>query len=182
MCYSLVLTYIFPIVLLETLSKEIADYKPTRLISSISLIVILLVPLFYTYRDNTAYLNAAVSQQQAILYYNSLITRIRSVDGYRDELPVAYTGSMKRDNTFGNLPTQGKIYTFILYLSGQEIVNFEPHSKEFCALHLGWSPEEISDTSALAASDEVKAMPCYPDSGSIKVIDGVVVVKLSDEN
>ena len=30
----------------------------------------------------------------------------------------------------------------------------------------------------LAQDERVKAMPCYPDNGSIKVIDDVVVIKL----
>jgi len=29
-------------------------------------------------------------------------------------------------------------------------------------------------------NEEVKEMPCYPDDGAIRIIDGVVVVKLTD--
>ncbi len=45
---------------------------------------------------------------------------------------------------------------------------------------LGFSPDVIWDDSELDAireKDEVVNMPAYPDDGSIKVIDDIVVVK-----
>ena len=43
--------------------------------------------------------------------------------------------------------------------------------------YLGYSYEPVSDEVQKKAGMEAKDMPSYPDSESIKVIDGVVVVK-----
>ena len=43
--------------------------------------------------------------------------------------------------------------------------------------YLGYSYEPVSDEVQKKLKMETKDMPSYPYSGSIKVIDGVVVVK-----
>ena len=175
---SLSFTYILPLLLLELLPDTQGGKKGYKLIGAVALASVLLVPLGYTYRDNTAYLHAETAQKEAILYFNSLVTRIRDTDGYDDGMPVAYIGSGVEDEDFAMLPTQGNIYTYQLYYSGLDIVN-NFQWRDFCALHLGWRPQEASDTAELAESEVVRAMPCYPAAGSIRVIDGTVVVKFS---
>ena len=179
MRYGLVFTYIFPIVLIEIASEKKPERKSRNLLCTVSLFVLLLVPLGFSYKDNSAYLNAATSQKQAVLYYNSLVTRIRDTEGYSDDLPIAYIGRGIQDSTLGHLPTYDKIQTFILSLPSTEIINMGSW-RSFCTLHLGWEPEEVSDIKSFEELPEVKAMPCYPDSGSIKVINGAVVVKFSE--
>ena len=176
---SLSFTYILPLMLFELLPNKLAEKKGGKLLSAVTLALILVVPLSYTYRNNTAYLHSATSQKQAILYFNSLITRIRDTDGYEDGMPVAYLGWGIGDQDFGTLPTQENIYTYGLCYSGLDLVN-SFQWRDFCALHLGWKPEEVANTSALRERADVKAMPCYPDSGSIKIIDDTIVVKLSE--
>ena len=44
----------------------------------------------YIRYDNQCYLKTAFQQQEAISWNTTLVTRIKSVKGYRDELPVAY--------------------------------------------------------------------------------------------
>ena len=179
MRYALVFTYVFPVVLIEIVASDTSANKFEKLLSSALLVVCACVSFTFTYRDNTAYLNASVSQQQAVLYANSMITRIRDTDGYRDELPVAYIGSFINDKALEFLPGYDTMQITMLDLSAKNMVG-DMRWRKFYYLHLGWSPEEITDTSAIAGSSEVKAMPCYPDDGSIKVINDVVVVKLSD--
>ena len=49
--------------------------------------------------------------------------------------------------------------------------------KDFLNLWCGFSPP-FANPEAFASLPEVQAMPAYPDSGSIRMVDGVVVVKL----
>lgn len=79
----------------------------------------------------------------------------------------------------GLLPTYDKFRMYTLDFTCMDIININNRFKPFCALHLGREPEEAADTKALEERDDVKSMPCYPDSGFVKVIDGIVVVKLS---
>ena len=100
MRYALVFTYVFPVVLIEIVVSDTSANKFEKLLSSALLVVCAFISFAFTYRDNTAYLNASVSQQQAVLYVNSMITRIRDTDGYRDDLPVAYIGGFLMNDGF----------------------------------------------------------------------------------
>jgi len=44
----------------------------------------------------------------------------------------------------------------------------------------GFDPEEI-EPSSVAELPEVQKMPCYPESGSIRIVSGTLVVKFSDQ-
>lgn len=179
---SLVFTYILPAVFCEMLSEHVQEKSRPRLdfaVLAISGLLLVLVPLTYCYRDNTAYLNAELVEEQAEAYYGSMVTRIRSLEGYKDELPVAYVGFGVRDSTIAKLPMHGKSYTFVFSLSLEELIANTPW-REFCALHLGWSPAEVEDISHYRELEQVRQMPCYPDDGSIQIIDEAIVVKFSD--
>lgn len=51
--------------------------------------------------------------------------------------------------------------------------------QRFLDLRCGFAPP-TADASQYADLPEVQAMPCYPDYGSIQMIDGTLVVKLSN--
>ena len=48
--------------------------------------------------------------------------------------------------------------------------------------YLGFAPQfcGYDETANLMKLEEVKDMSCYPDSGSIKIINGTVVIKLGE--
>lgn len=175
---SLVFTYVLPAVYLDIHGKNKINSKMKSIAFSVAMFILALVPFTYSYRDNIAYLNAELVEEQAEAYYGSMVTRIRSTEGYRDELPVAYIGSAISDSTMTRLPMRGDIWTYILSFSLEDVVSTDLW-QEFCAIHLGWSPTVVEDVSTLRQNEDVSRMPCYPDDGSIKIIDGTVVVKLS---
>ena len=47
------------------------------------------------------------------------------------------------------------------------------------AKYLGFRPKEDKECDKYKELDSVKNMPCYPDDGSIQIIDNVVIVKFS---
>ena len=178
MRFALVFTYILPVVFIELLPAEANQTLIRRAISTLMAIMLWLAPIVFCYKDNTAYLNAELVEEQAEAYYGSLVTRIRSVEGYNDDFPIAYIGFGITDSTLTKLPTFGNIYTYVLSFSLQEMVTTD-RWQDFCAVHLGWSPKEVDDVYEYAQMSEVLEMPCYPDDGSIRVINDVVVVKFS---
>ena len=46
-------------------------------------------------------------------------------------------------------------------------------------LGIGWNICDFSDDKGITAEVEYEQMPVYPEEGSIKVINGIAVVKLS---
>lgn len=179
---SLIFTFVLPLTYCDILSathKSGQKRQFNSVLLSCCIFVLSLLPVTYCYRDNTAYLNAELAEEQAEAYFGSMITRIRSTNGYRDELPLAYVNPCISDSTLTQLSMKDNVHTFILSLSVQDVLN-ENNWREFCALHLGWSPSEVEDISYYQQLEEVQQMPCYPDDGSIQIIEGAVVVKFSE--
>lgn len=181
MMYSLV----FYLVLLVCVFERTAVFLNVRkqsigaLMSGAVAFCLTLFPLSYCYLDNIAYYRMSLVQSEMDSWFTVLVSEIKGCEGYSDDLPVAFIGSPGiEDATVYSYPT-----------SGVGIVGFAYDVRTLTAaydwtynmrIHTGFSPMIENDVGALEGSDEVKEMPCYPDDGSIRVVDGVVVVKFSE--
>lgn len=125
--------------------------------------------------DNKCYLKAAFTQQRAISYFTTLVTRIKSAEGYRDELPVSFLNAGHiTDASLQELEPLNNIER-ITYDGINTYVNdyvWDIFMDRWC----GYRPQ-IIDGSDIAETPAVAAMPSYPDDGSVKVIGDRVVVK-----
>ena len=139
--------------------------------------LLLLIGLLYCRFANICYLRAEFEQQQTISYYTTLISRISSTEGYDDAYPIVYINEFNKKPTTGlGCPDEEIIY-ITPYKNGYSVNvgTWRRVMKNWC----GYDPETL-DEALFAQRPEVMEMPCYPDSGSIKVIDGAVVVKFSE--
>ena len=89
---------------------------------------------------------------------------------------MAYVGFHNKD-TDASLPDSPfpEDLSVIPYKDAWGIINGFA-ARSFIENWTGFAPEI---NYAFASHPEVKEMPCYPDQGSIKVIDDVLVVKFS---
>ena len=187
MVYGDIFIYIMPLLMLEKL--EGMDGL-SGLISAIvnkltwlQLVLILVMTIGYTYMDNAAYMKGEIAQEQAIAYFNQLITSIKSCEGFEDDMEIVLVGwSNLEDGTFAKVDNSDqleaiKITKFPRYT---DLVKYEG-SIYFLREHLGFGNENvIIDDGTVAAESAVKAMPTYPNDGAIAVIDGRVIVKLGE--
>lgn len=130
----------------------------------------------YCHFANGQYLSMNLSYEQAISYYNTMITQIKSVDGYQDTMKVAFKGESISDKT---LYRNDVMSTFSM--SGRDDALADAYSKLYLLkYYCGFDAEFISvEEMSSAAQEEIANMPLYPNDGSVKVIDDVVVVKIS---
>ena len=136
-----------------------------------------MIGLLYCRFANICYLRAEFEQQQTISYYTTLISRISSTEGYDDAYPLVYINEFNKKPTTGlGCPDEEIIY-ITPYKNGYSVNvgTWRRVMKNWC----GYDPETL-DEALFAQRPEVMEMPCYPDSGSIKVIDGAVVVKFAE--
>lgn len=133
--------------------------------------------LLYVRYDNICYFSASVLQENTKAYYASMITRIRSAEGYDDTLPVVVVG--ERQIADGSLTLYPAFEDTITtpYANSQEVYLNDYAWKEFMAYRLGYAPA-WGDAAPFEGNAAVAAMPCYPDDGSVRVIDDTVVIKL----
>ena len=177
MIYPYVFGLIYPIVLLK---KENLKGKFWKGISVFYCTVAILLSIYYIRLDNIAYLKANYQQETATAYYTEVISQIKSTEKYNSNLPVLFYGAAgSMDDSipilwrFDDIQLQGysnNMHDFISYYAG----------KEFLELHCGYTYQEPENREAIIASENFQKMPCYPCDGSIKIIDGVVVVKWSN--
>ncbi len=176
MFYSLALVWLLPLVLSEALLRSTSGTMRWKCVCSWLVTLTLGLSILYFSRyANTVYLSMNMTYQQTASYYTTLVTRIKSVPGYREDMKVAYLGNVQDKTIYEGKKLFDEI-TLTLG-SGELIGNYSWAA--FVKKYLGFHPKTVKDTSKLSNMDEVKRMPAYPADGSIQVIDDVVVVKFS---
>lgn len=187
MTYSVVFIYLFILVMLDqSLAAETSGVWYRKLIGqvmhwavSLSAIVIMIV---YIWNANGNYLSLWYTQQHDIAYFQTMLTQIRSAEGYRDGLPFAIVG--RNAEIQDSAHTTGSLIGAEFNLPGKMESNINGYSRWHILIkYLGYNPTFLFDaeTNEIAKWEEVKEMPCYPADGSIQIINDVIVLKLSDE-
>ncbi len=185
MLFGCVFTLIFPIFALEYFqwgkgffsqhSRSLARYG-----CLVTALLLVYSSVYFAYTANACYTKIAIQQQQTVSYFTRLVTRIQSVEGYSTSQPVAYINP--REKAQEQLPlNEFNIACTIRparFTSNINQYDWQAYMRIWC----GFAPATLSDeeTEALSNLPEVQEMPCYPDDGSIQIIDGVIVVKFSD--
>ncbi len=126
--------------------------------------------------EETYYMNSVV-QKRLESYYSALYTRIISAPGFKDEYPVCYIHPEKKTDL--NLTVTDNFES----LGARSIPLDDFAWRNFLKEWVGFDPKGVDgDTEYYYRTlPEVKEMSCYPDDGSIRVIEDVVVVKFADE-
>ncbi|MCM1474475.1 MAG: hypothetical protein NC040_10470, partial [Muribaculaceae bacterium] len=121
------------------------------------------------------YLKAEFQQQRIISYFTIMITQIKSLKGYQDEMPVCYINpKYKKDLMLKELSGFESLYVLPYQGAKKGVNNYEwgRFMHNWCA----FSPEVVDEEDFIDLP-EVIDMPYYPDDGSIKIINDTVVVK-----
>ena len=174
MMYSQVMVFVFAIWLAESTDFRIKARR-TEIGYKVVLAAMIYACVIYCRYANICYLKAEMMQSQAVSYYATLITRIESIEGYIDELPVAFINSdNKTDNNWPQIQELEEItiepYTWDCVINDNSWIGYMKY-------RCGYEPKIVEDTEALEQNEKVIAMPSYPDDGSIELVDGVIVVK-----
>ena len=184
MFYPLVLCFIMPVMLLDQWNQSENGLfngfpKMEKIVLSVAnVLVVLTLSLSttgYCHYDNEYYLQIALCKEQTAAIVTTWITQIKSLEGYRDDMPVAFIGSY-HDESYYNAEN----YFPNTYLAGWTNYVLSHQYLQYMKTYCGYSPTVISDISALLAEEEIRGMPCYPADGSIRIIDGIVVFKFSE--
>ena len=170
--YGQIVLFVFFVWLLENTKGKKA--KPVLYMQRLGLLLLIFMCIWFCRYDNTCYLKMDYLQNRAIGYFNTLITRIESIEGYRDEMPVTFVNEMDKKNENLEITEEFRNITIMPYHEDSLINNYAwlDFVKQWC----GYEPFLI-DGSLYENFEVVKSMPCYPDDGSIQIVEGVIVVK-----
>ena len=157
-----------------------AEFRQVRARQAVSLAASLLLAVegvMYIRFDNQCYLKDTFRQQQAFSYYTTMITRIKSLEGFDPEMELCVLNAWyTKDPTIYSLEELDFIHLNTYEGSSGDFMHMT--REYFLQNWLGFKVRWYGGTE-LFSNPEVQAMPAYPAEGSIRIIDGVVVVKLS---
>lgn len=176
MYYSYVFLILFPLVLVDRSIRQAegrlvaaAEYGVT-LVAAIGIVS-------YCHFANGQYVSMQLSLEQASSYYTTMITQIKSTDGYQEDMKVVLSGVDIVDKTLYHNEIMS---TFSM--SGRDDALADAYSKQNFILHYCGFQAEMADESILSEQSKsvLQEMPAYPNDGSIRILDNAVVVKLSE--
>ena len=136
--------------------------------------VLLYSVLFYVRYDNLCYYKAGRMQEEAVSYDTALIARIQGTEGYDPSLPICFVHDLDKDTSFLSSDPELSAVTLTPY-GGNEIIN-DYSWVSFLRIHCGFAPSVIEDSGQYDDYLEKEQVPRYPSSGSIRIVDGVIVV------
>ena len=179
MLYPMVYILLLPLALLEYAAPGKGVLH--RVMSWVLALTLGLTAYSYWLTDNNAYLKADFAFRQCAAWSDRLVMRIEDAPGYEPGMKVVLLGSNEREEALSPTPELnlsrlvgifdlGDLRTFFTY-------------RHFLRYFLAFTDPVYtgdSETAALfAQKPEVLAMPQYPRQGSVKVVEGAVVVKLN---
>ena len=179
MVYEIVYVLVIPIACLTALSDtaEGGLMKAADIVTSLALVATVITYIWFA---NGNYLAMEYTNIHDNAYFTVLMMQIKSVPGYRDDMPVALIGAPAGDTTHSRQAMIDDTFN----IAGKSSTNIGAYSYwNIMTRVIGFDPvvrNSEEDEQYFYHHPEVTAMPEYPDAGSIKVIDDTIVVKFQD--
>ena len=176
MTYGQVMQFVLLIWLFDRL--EFSTRKLCRAASLGASLLLAVTAVMYARYDNQCYLKDTLHQQEAISYYTTLITRIKSLPGYRPDMKVLYANAEvpdPEDPTVYNIDELDFIRINPYWHNSVEYLHcptWRTFMRVWCGADFPWEWDPYLDS-----RPEVQAMPSYPADGSVQIIDDTVIVK-----
>jgi len=179
---------IYPFLLLPVFAVIAADWwmdensgrlvKPARWVVLASVLVTVGLSAIYS---NGAYMKKQLEFESTEANVNRIIMTMENTDGYQvGKTPVAFAGNFDALQTYRSRPGFETYNAVGMYLHFS--ITFWETENDFMTQVMGYPVNWVDrDTDAmLEQSETVRAMPSFPDKGYCQLVDGVLVVKLSD--
>ena len=170
MIYAFWLSYIFVYYLSVNIEKN-------KLINFVSSILLSYIVLMNIQTANACYVKKTTEKEATLSLMTRVIERIESLDGYKEgETPVVFVGSpneyLKSLSPFDEIST-------ITGMGDNSPMTYYGTNKMYINMIMK-IPMDISDLSEFSEeidSETIAHMESYPSKGSVKIIDGIVIVK-----
>ncbi|MCM1103119.1 MAG: glucosyltransferase domain-containing protein [Clostridium sp.] len=171
MLYSLVLIYM--------LFVKLADAYLRGWLADVCAVLTAVIVFNFALISNIGYLNLEYCWEQTYATGIRMQERITMLEDFDADCHLMVTGTIE---------TEGRAWLLdrIPYLIGVDDVNLM-RNQEFIRVilmqDLGLSLEGVDpdEKERVLATETYAEMPCWPRAGSVQMIDGVIVVKLSEE-
>ena len=140
-----------------------------------------LLLLFFLNTNNLLYTASAQAHRATESYATRLLARIESCEGYQPGMEIAVVGAVPADQIVSDIPSYARVDHYSVPLNS--VLTLNKHIYYYLSDWLNFPIEELPEETMQAISDspEFQAMPLYPAQGSVRVLDGRVVVRMAEE-
>ena len=174
------LFYIVSVVILERMFTSFESIKEKMNIArTVSVVLVGIICFNFFITDQIAYFNLNEKYEKTYAYCIRLLDRIEQTPGYEQGMPICMVGVVSKDSYPSTDITadytskiRGTDGDFLLY-RGEQYQTFIEH-------YLGASLNILSGDAVIDMyySDEYEEMKSFPDKDSIKIVDGIMYIKL----
>lgn len=178
MRYSVVIFYIAFIIIWEKQKNLFFSYKLISLMEWMIVCLFTITIGSFCIQANESYLCLYQNHMQTYSYYNTIITQIKMTKEYTANTPIAFIGETK-DPTFPNISEFDNLKNLCGIMNGFDYVNMYSRDK-FMRYFCGFAPPLATNLDMIKSSLEFQDMSVYPNQGSIKIINGTLIVKFED--
>lgn len=173
MVYAAALIGCAPVVILECLPP--LRERPQRLARGVVALGVALLIAGYAYEDNVNYTALYYCNRQVENYMNALVVQVRMTEGFDTDKEWAFIGEIDD-------PLMWFSWSSGLTCGGnaapEDLLNCHS-TMAWINQYFGYAPPVASEEriQALSQTEAVRAMPVWPNAGSIQVIGDTVVIK-----
>lgn len=179
MKYSYIAAYI--LIISVVFKPKIKISKAKLIISGTALLGFILIIFSHMNYNNILYTASAQAHRATLSYTTRLVSAIEQTDGYQYGMPIMVVGGFPYQSFRADIESYHITASYI-----QPTHSVIPGNKHIYFYLRDWlnipAPEPSEEEyQIVTATDAFKNMPLYPAKGSIAVLDGRLVVKISEK-
>ena len=182
--YHLIMRYqwILIAILAIAFTEEYTNGKVAPFISWIMLISSVIIIFNYAVTDNIAYSNIEKKYEKTYAYCLRLVDRMEQTEGYYQGIEVAMVGVVS-DVQYPDTDLSFKVTSNIIGASGTSLLytgrNYQSFLKNYMNVTISLADDATIDS--IYKTDEYKEMDSFPGKNSMKVMDGILVIKTENK-
>lgn len=158
------------------------DKKNIAIVSEWALLIAAGILVFhYAVTDNIAYSNLEKKYEKTYSLCNRLADRMEQTEGYYQGIPVAMIGVVGEEQYPETDVTQ-KVTAPLIGMSGDYLLYTRTNYQAFMKNYLGITINLVTDEEMVSIydSEEYQALDSFPGRNSMKVVDGILYIKLEN--
>lgn len=178
MKYAFVLVYLAALLMLDKCDGCIPRPKAAGIAGAVCVCALLVC---FLQTNNLLYTASAQAHRATQSYLTRMMARVEDCDGYTPGMEVVIIGTIPDAQMHSAIESYAQVEHYSVPI--HQVAPLNKHLYYYLNDWLSIPIEEPSQETmaAVAGSDAFAAMPLYPQQGSVKVLDGRLVVKLSEQ-
>ena len=171
---------VFAAVILERAFTYFENKKDKlNVAKAIPVILVAIICYNFFLMDNIAYFNLQEKYEKTYAYCVRLLDRIEQTPGYYQGMPICMVGVISEDS-YPSTDVTEKVTGKMRGADGDFLIYRGEQYEAFMKHYLGASLNILTgdDVIDMYYSEEYEAMTSFPDAGSIKIVNGIMYIKL----